>query len=157
MLNQLQNFLTLENIYLWSNFGIIPFWLLLIIVPNSKISGIFVNSIIIPLTLSSLYAYVGYQMVINEENIFDIFNLYLGLNNLYTLLSTEYFLIFFWLHFLTLNLFLGSWISRDSIRHGVARVITIISLILSYFCGPFGLVFYWFFRIFFAKKINLYE
>jgi len=157
MLNQLQNFLTLENIYLWSNFGIIPFWLLLIIVPNSKISGIFVNSIIIPLILSSLYAYVGYQMVINEENIFDIFNLYLGLNNLYTLLSTEHFLIFFWLHFLTLNIFLGSWISRDSIRHSVSRVITIISLILSYFCGPLGLVFYWFFRIFFAKKINLHD
>ena len=96
-------------------------------------------------------------MAINEESIFDIFNLYLGLNNLYTLLSSERFLIFFWLHFLTLNLFLGSWISKDSIRHSVSRGITIISLILSYFCGPVGLVFYWFFRIFFAKKINLHD
>ena len=157
MLNQLQNFLTLENIYLWSNFGIIPFWLLLIIVPNSKISGIFVNSIIIPLTLSSLYAYVGYQMVINEENLLDIFSLYLSIDNLYTLFSSESFLIFFWLHFLSINLFLGSWISKDGLKHNVSRSITILSLILTYFCGPIGLVFYWLFRIFYSKKIDLYE
>ena len=55
MLIQLQNYLTLENIYFWSNFGVIPFWLLLIIVPNSKITGILVNSILVPLILSSLY------------------------------------------------------------------------------------------------------
>jgi hypothetical protein len=33
-------------------------------------------------------------------------------------------------------------------------VITIPSLILTYFSGPIGLTIYWFFRIFFAKKIS---
>jgi len=157
MLDQMQNYLTVENIYLWSNFGIIPFWLLLIVSPNSKICGIFINSIIIPLILSSLYIYVGYQMVINEENLLDIFSLYLSIDNLYTLFSSESFLIFFWLHFLSINLFLGSWISKDSLKHNVSRSIAILSLILAYFCGPVGLVFYWMFRIFFAKKINLHD
>lgn len=157
MLDQIQNYLTVGNIYLWSNFGIIPFWLLLIISPNSKICGIFINSIIIPLILSSLYIYVGYQMVINEENLLDIFSLYLSIDNLYTLFSSESFLIFFWLHFLSINLFLGSWISKDGLKHNVSRSITILALILTYFCGPIGLVFYWLFRIFFAKKISLHD
>ena len=157
MLILFQDYLTLENIYLWSNFGIIPFWLLLIIVPTSKVTGILVNSILLPVILGSLYIFVAYKMIINEESLLDIFNLYMGLENLYTLFSNESFLIFFWLHFLALNIFLGSWISKDSIRHGVSKIITIMSLMLSYVCGPLGLVFYWFFRIFFAKKINLHD
>ena len=157
MLTQFQNYLTLENIYFWSNFGVIPFWLLLIIVPNSKITGILVNSILIPLILSSLYVYLGYQMIVAEENLINIFNLYLSIDNLYSLLSSEKFLVFFWLHFLALNIFLGSWVSKDSLKFNVSRYITIISLILCYFCGPVGLVFYWLFRIFFAKKISLHD
>ena len=157
MLIQFQNYLTLENIYFWSNFGVIPFWLLLITIPNSKITGILVNSILIPLILSSLYVYLGYQMIVADENLINIFNLYLGIDYLYSLLSSESFLVFFWLHFLALNIFLGSWVSKDSLKFNVTRYITIISLILCYFCGPVGLVFYWLFRIFFAKKISLHD
>ena len=45
MIAQFQDYLTLENIYLWTNFGVIPFWLMLIIIPNSKVTQILVNSI----------------------------------------------------------------------------------------------------------------
>ena len=37
MTNEFQNYLTFENIYLWSNFGILPFWLMLILIPNSNL------------------------------------------------------------------------------------------------------------------------
>ena len=33
----------------------------------------------------------------------------------------------------------------------------LIPIVLTYFIGPIGLVVYWFFRIFFSKKIDLYE
>ena len=36
----------------------------------------------------------------------------------------------------------------------IPKIITIPSLILTYFTGPVGLVVYWFFRIFFTKKIS---
>jgi len=32
-----------------------------------------------------------------------------------------------------------------------------VSLIFVYFMGPVGLVLHWFLRIFYAKKINLYD
>jgi len=76
------------------------------------------------------------------------------LDNLYSVYSEESFLLIFWLHFLSISLFIGSWIARDSLKFFVPRVLTIISLLLTYFAGPVGLVVYWFFRIFFSKKIS---
>ena len=89
MLIQFQDYLTFENIYIWLTFGVLPFWLMLIIIPNSRITQIFVNSIILPLILSAAVAYVIYQAILLEEPMLDIFKLYLGLDDLYAILSSE--------------------------------------------------------------------
>ena len=157
MLIEFQEYLTFENIYVWTSFGILPFWLMLIIIPNSKFTQFFVNSIILPLILSTTYVYLIYQTILMEEPIFDIFRLYLSLDNLYTVFSTESFLLIFWLHFTALNLFLGSWISRDGIKYNMRRSLISFSLILVYFTGPLGLVLYWIIRIFYAKRLSLHD
>ena len=157
MLIQFQDYLTHENIYLWTNFGILPFWLMLIIIPNSKVTQILINSVILPLILSITYVYVIYQTVLLDEPIFDIFKLYLSLDDLYTVFATESFLLVFWLHFLTLNLFLGSWVSRDGVKHNMSRGLVSFRLILIYFTGPLGLVLYWVLRIFYAKKLGFHD
>ncbi len=157
MLMQFQNYLTHENIYLWANFTILPFWLMLIIIPNSKFTQFFVNSIIVPLILSATYIYIIYQSILIDEPIFDVFKLYLSLDNLYILFATESFLLVFWLHFLALNLFLGSWISRDGIKYNMPRSLVFLPLILVYLTGPLGLVLYWIIRVFYAKRISLHD
>tara|TARA_B100000029_G_scaffold453467_1_gene479281 strand:+ start:2704 stop:3177 length:474 start_codon:yes stop_codon:yes gene_type:complete len=157
MLVEFQNHLTFENIYLWANFGILPFWIMLIIFPNSKITQIFINSIILPLILTITYVYVFYQAVLLDEAIFDIFKLYLDLENLYTVFATESFLLVFWIHFVSLNLFLGSWVSRDGVKYNIPRGLAAIPLILIYFTGPLGLVLYWFFRVFYSKKLGFHD
>ena len=154
---QFQNYLTFENIYLWTNFGILPLWLMLIIIPNSKFTQFFVNSIIVPLIVSATYTYIIYQAILMDEPIFDFFKLYLSLDNLYTLFATESFLLVFWLHFLALNLFLGSWISRDGIKYNMPRSLVFLPLILVYFTGPLGLVLYWIIRVFYAKRISFHD
>ena len=153
MINNLLDILNYENIYLIANWGVIPFWLLLIILPNHGVTNFFVQSIIAPLLLASAYGFVAYDIFL-EGNILDSFELYSGLDGLYSMFSSESFLLVFWIHFLTISLFLGSWISRDSQKYMVPRFFVIISLILTYFTGPAGLLIYWFIRIFFAKKIN---
>ena len=157
MLIQFVDYLTFNNMYLWTNFGLLPFWLMLIFIPNSKITQIFVNSVILPLILSAAYVYVIYQSVLLDEPIFDIFKLYLSLDNLYTAFATESFLLVFWLHFLTLNLFLASWVSRDGVKHNISRNLVFFPLILIYFAGPLGLVLYWLIRIFYAKKLGFHD
>ena len=153
MINDLLDILSYENIYLMANWGVIPFWLLLIILPNHGVTNFFVQSIIAPLLLASAYVFVAYNIFL-EGNILDSFELYRGLDGLYSMFSSEAFLLMFWLHFLSISLFLGAWISRDSQRYMVPRFFVIISLVLTYFTGPAGLLIYWFIRIFFAKKIN---
>ena len=157
MLIQFLDYLTFENIYLWTNFGILPFWIMLIIIPNSKVTQILINSVILPLILSLTYVYVIYQAILLDEPLFDIFTLYLSLDNLYTVFATESFLLVFWLHFLTLNLFLGSWVSRDGVKHNMSRGLVSFPLILIYFTGPLGLVLYWVIRIFYAKKLGFHD
>ena len=153
MINNLLGILSYENIYLIANWGVIPFWLLLIILPNHSVTNFFVQSVIAPLILAGAYAFVAYDIFL-EGNMLDSFELYSGLNGLYSMFSSETFLLIFWIHFLAISLFLGAWISRDSKRYMVPRFFVIISLILTYFTGPVGLLVYWFLRIFFAKKIN---
>ena len=62
-----------------------------------------------------------------EGDVLDSFELYRGLDGLYSMFSNEAFLLVFWIHFLAISLFLGAWISRDSQRYMVPRFFVIIS------------------------------
>tara|TARA_B100000941_G_scaffold289446_1_gene268827 strand:+ start:1118 stop:1588 length:471 start_codon:yes stop_codon:yes gene_type:complete len=153
MINDLLTYINSETIYLVANWGVIPFWLLLIFFPNNSTTNFFAQSIIVPLLLAIAYAYLAYNLYL-EENIFDGFELYKGLDGLYSMFSNEILLLIFWLHFLAISLFAGTWMVRDARRYFIPKVITIPSLVLTYFSGPVGIVIYWFLRIFFAKKIS---
>ena len=153
MINNLISFFNFENIYLIANWGVIPFWMLLIFLPHHQITNFLVQSVIVPLLLATGYIYLSYDLF-TDGNMFDGFELYSGLDGLYSMFANEVLLLIFWLHFLAISLFVGSWIVRDSKRYFIPKVIIIPSLILTYFSGPIGLVIYWFFRIFFAKKIS---
>ena len=157
MLMELEAYSTLENIYLWSNFFVMPFWLLLVLIPNSRVTQIFVNSVISPLILATSYVYIIYQIILLDEPFFNFFRLYLSLDDLYTLLASESFLVVFWLHFISLNLFLGSWMSRDAVKYNMSRTLVFFPLILVYFSGPVGLVLYWLIRVFYAKKLGFHD
>ena len=153
MINDLLALVNSENIYFAANWGVIPFWLLLIFAPNHGLTNFFVQSIIAPMLLAAGYIYLSYNLYL-ENNIFDGFELYGGLDGLYSMFANESLLLIFWQHFLAISLFAGSWIVRDSKRYVIPKIITIPSLILTYFTGPVGILLYWFFRIFFAKKIS---
>ena len=153
MINNLISFLTYENIYLIANWGVIPFWLLLIFLPNHKLISFFTQSVFARLLLAIGYAYLSYTIYL-EGNLLNGFELYNGLDCLYSMFANEVLLLIFWVHFLAISLFAGAWIVRDGKRYFIPKAITIPSLILTYFAGPIGLVIYWFLRIFFAKKVS---
>ena len=156
-MEQLSIFFDIEMIYLWLNIGIIPFWFILIFFPQSRVCGLFVTSIFPLLILGGSYIYLlnyffnlGYDFLIN-------FNLYLGLYDLATLYENDAFLLLFWLHFLSINLFCGSWIVRDSQKLYMSKFIVLFPLIVTYFIGPLGIIIYWLIRIFYAKRISLFD
>ena len=99
MINTLEAFLTYENIYLFANWGVVPFWILLILMPNHNITKFFSHSIVAPLLLATAYLFVVRQIIL-EENILEGFKLYLGLDGLEEIYSYESLRLVFWLHFL---------------------------------------------------------
>ena len=157
MIEQISSFFTIDTIYLWLNFGVIPFWFILIFFPNSKICAVFVSSVFPIFTLSIIYIYLVYYFFISGYDFDQNFSLYLGLDNLSELFSERAFLIIFWTHFITINLFCGSWIVSDSRKFSISKILVSIPLIITYFTGPLGIFIYWLIRIFYAKRISLYD
>ncbi len=157
MIEQISNFFNTEMIYLWLNFGVLPFWIILIFFPQSNLCRYFVTSIFPYLIFSSVYVFLLIEFYKDNYNFVDNFNLYLGLDSLNNLFDNNYFLITFWVHFLAINLFCGSWIVKDSLKLTMPKFLVFFPLIVTYFIGPLGIFIYWFIRIFFAKRISIFD
>ena len=157
MIEQIYTFFTIEVIFLWLNLGVLPFWFILILFPQSQICRVFTASIFPIFILSLAYGYLLY-IIFNEGYDFLMnFELYLGLGSISNLFSNPSFLILFWVHFLAINLFCGGWIVNDSQMFSMNKFLVSIPLIVTYLIGPIGMVIYWVIRVFYAKRIRLYD
>jgi len=157
MIEQIYTYFTIEILYFWVNLGVLPFWLILIFFPSSNINKFFVTSILPILLLSGAYIFALYKSYLNSYNFISNFDLYLSISNLTNLFSNNLFLILFWIHFVSINLFIGGWMVRDSQKLYINKILVSFPLIITYLIGPLGVFIYWLIRIFYAKSINLYE
>ena len=157
MIEQIYTYFTIETLYMWINLGILPFWFILIIFPQSHLSRIFVTSIFPFFLLGGVYIFILYKSYLIGYDFDGNFTLYLGLNELSRLFEDHLYLMIFWTHFIAINLFIGGWIVKDSQKFSINKVLLAIPLIVTYLIGPIGLFLYWIIRIFYAKRISLYE
>jgi len=164
MLNSIKDFFTLDMIYQFANIGVIPFWLMLVLLPSWNGTKVLVNSVIAPLILGSLYFYVVYIYLNTSEGLFSnaldkfkTFELYKGLESLKRIFADKNILLIFWIHFLTINLMIGAWIANDASKNKALQFIVVLPLILTYFLGPIGLGVYLILRILAAQKLKLFE
>ena len=157
MIEQIYTYFTIETLYMWINLGVLPFWFILIVFPQSHLSRIFVTSIFPLLILSGVYIFILYQSYLIGYDFDGNFSLYLGLSELSRLFDDHLYIMIFWTHFIAINLFIGGWIVKDSQRFSINKVLMAVPLIVTYLIGPIGLFLYWIIRIFYAKRISLYE
>ncbi len=157
MIEQIYEYFTTDMIYLWLNIGVIPFWLTLIVFPQSNICKYLITSIFPIIIFAIIYIYLFFLFYKTGYDFFENFRLYKGINNLNDLMNNNSFLIMFWIHFLAINLFCGSWIVKDSQKFNISKYINFFPLIITYLVGPIGLFIYWMIRIFYAKRVSLYD
>jgi hypothetical protein len=166
MIESIKDFFTLEMIYQVKNIGVIPLWLLIIFVPRSKITQGLVNNLFIPLIMAFTYSYLALEQLspsdalsYNTEkdplDFLENFKLYLGLDQLMLLMDKSLFVLIFWIHFLTISLFLGVWIANDAIKYNIHKYIVFFPLMLTYFSGPVGLFLYLILRLLIVQKFRL--
>ena len=157
MIEQIYNFFTIEMLYFWINLGVLPFWFLIVFFPQSNLCKYLATSIFPIFLLSAAYCFVLYKSFLNSYNFLDNFHLYLGLGFVANLFEDSLFILLFWIHFVSINLFAGGWILKDSQNYFISKFIVAIPLIITYLIGPLGLFVYWIIRIFFAKRMSLYD
>ena len=157
MIEQIYTYFTIETLYMWVNLGVLPFWFILIVFPQSHLSRIFVTSIFPFFLLSGVYIFILYKSYLIGYDFDGNFSLYLGLNELSRLFEDHLYIMIFWTHFIAINLFIGGWIVKDSQKFSINKILMAVPLIVTYLIGPIGLFLYWIIRIFYAKRISLYE
>ena len=157
MIEQIYTYFTIETLYMWINLGVLPFWFILIVFPQSHLSRIFVTSIFPFFILSGVYILILYKSYLIGYDFDGNFTLYLGLSELSRLFEDHLYIMIFWTHFIAINLFIGGWIVQDSQKFSINKVLLALPLIVTYLIGPIGLFLYWIIRIFYAKRISLYE
>ena len=157
MIEQIYTYFTIETLYMWVNLGVLPFWFILIIFPQSHLSRIFVTSIFPFFILSGVYIFILYKSYLTGYDFNGNFTLYLGLSELSRLFEDHLYIMIFWTHFIAINLFIGGWIVKDSQKFSINKVLMAVPLIMTYLIGPIGLFLYWIIRIFYAKRISLYD
>ena len=157
MIEQIYTYFTIETLYMWINLGVLPFWFILIMFPQSHLSRIFVTSIFPFFILSGVYIFILYKSYLIGYDFDGNFTLYLGLTELSRLFEDHLYIIIFWTHFIAINLFIGGWIVKDSQKFSINKILLALPLIITYLIGPIGLLIYWLIRIFYAKRISLYE
>ena len=157
MIEQIYTYFTIETLYMWINLGVLPFWFILIVFPQSHLSRIFVTSIFPFFILSGVYIFVLYKSYLIGYDFDGNFSLYFGLSELSRLFEDHLYIMIFWTHFIAINLFIGGWIVKDSQKFSINKVLMAVPLIVTYLIGPIGLILYWIIRIFYAKRVSLYE
>jgi|TARA_B110001450_G_scaffold49879_1_gene46480 hypothetical protein len=157
MIEQIYNYFTIEMLYLWINLGVLPLWFLIIFLPQSQLCRYLATSIFPVFLLGVAYSFVLYKSYLNSYDFLGNFSLYLGIEYVSDLFEDNLYLLLLWIHFVSINLFIGGWILKDSQKFFINKFLIALPLIITYLIGPIGLFVYWIIRIFYAKRLSLYE
>lgn len=132
---------TPATMFMVLNYAVLPFWALLVFLPLSKITDTLVHSVLVPILLGVVYAWLLASAVYGtppppEGAAFS------SLEGVMKLFSVERALVAGWAHYLVFDLFIGAWEARDAQRVGLNHFILIPCLILTLLVGPIGLLAY---------------
>ena len=142
------------TMFMLVNYAVMPFWLLMLVLPHHKITNILVHSGVVPMIYGVVYAcyfVIGFVMGGPEGGSMG------SLEGLMIAFTSETAIIAGWVHYLVFDMFVGSWQVRDARRVGIPHVAILIPLILTFVAGPLGLMIYVIMRYFWKQRFTLDE
>jgi hypothetical protein len=126
--------MTITQLFNVSNLFVLPFWMLMILLPNWGVTKKVMESFIPFVVLAGVYIYF-FVGAITPESAQALSSPELA--DLAKAFSDEKVMATGWTHYLVMDLFVGRWIYWEGQRMGIW---TIHSLILCLFAGPVGLL-----------------
>lgn len=128
------NLENLEFLFSAANLFVLPFWFLMILLPNWGITRQVMNSFLPFVALAGLYIYL-FVNSLDPDTAQSFANPQLA--DLARLFADQRVTATGWIHFLVMDLFVGRWIYWEGQRTGVW---TVHSLLFCLFAGPIGLL-----------------
>ena len=123
-----------------ANYGVMPAWLMLIILPNWSVTKSLVHSLLYPLIIGVLYSVCLYLSIFagmgGEGGGFS------SIDQVRALFSVDIGILVGWVHYLVFDLFVGAWEARDAKRRGFSHWLLIPCLFFTFMAGPLGLLLY---------------
>ncbi|MEB3210459.1 MAG: ABA4-like family protein [Leptolyngbyaceae bacterium] len=126
--------MTAEFLFNAANIFVLPFWTLMVVLPNWAVTKRVMSSFWPYIILALVYFYL-FVAGITPESAEEFASA--GLSDIAWLFSQEQFAATAWVHFVVIDLFTGRWIYRDGLE---LNVFTRHSLVLCLFAGPLGLL-----------------
>jgi hypothetical protein len=133
--------LTPEAIFKIVNYGVLPFWALLILLPHFKLTDWLVHSIFAPMALGILYAWLFATAAFTGAGLPEGAS-FSSLEGVMAVFTMKEALLAGWIHYLVFDLFIGAWEARDAQRIGLNHFVLIPCLVLTLLVGPVGLLLY---------------
>ena len=123
-----------DYIFNFGNLFVLPFWALMVLLPNWEVTRKVMASYIPFVVLAALYVYC-FVASLDPEKLEQFANPTLAV--LADLFSDEKVMTTGWVHFLVMDLFVGRWIYLQGQEN---QLFTRHSLALCLFAGPMGLL-----------------
>jgi hypothetical protein len=144
-------FMSLETLFKFASYSVIPFWLLLIFAPRWSWTTRLGHSPVLLLLLTPIYAYMlfGYGATPEGMDFGSLYGVMVGF-------AAPQIAVAGWIHYLIFDLFVGAWETRDAQRRGVPHLLVIPCLIATLMVGPIGLLLYVLVR-FFHRRVLEYD
>ncbi len=124
----------IEYLYNGANLFVLPFWLLMVIVPGWSVTRRVMASTLpfVPLALAYIFCFIN---SVDPESMASFANP--TLSAIAALFADERVMAAGWIHFVVMDLFVGRWIYWQGQEKGI---FTRHSLALCLFAGPIGLL-----------------
>jgi len=128
--------LTVDNLFLIACYIVLPQWIMMILFPKWSVTQKLMESYIIPFLLGALYFY--FFIIVAPKfregaSMITFFRL---------LFSGKKVIMVLLLHILIFDLLVGAWMCQDAIKSSIAWYSRVFCLILVFFTGPIGFLFY---------------
>jgi Domain of unknown function (DUF4281) len=127
----------IDHVFLIANWGVLPFWLLLVVLPRAAATKRLVHSMIPCLLLAPLYGALLFGDRPGPQG--ASFSTLMGVTHIFT---TPWTITACWIHYLIFDLFVGAWEVRDAERLGIRHAYVVPSVVLTLLFGPLGLLSY---------------
>lgn len=145
----------MDVVFQYVNYSVMPFWALLIFLPQAQITRKAVHSGVAPILLGLTYTgFMINSMIVGggPEGA--------GMGSLEALMigfTDPQAVVTGWVHYLAFDLFVGAWMFRDSQRLGIPHLAVVIPALLTFAAGPLGLLIYLTMRYFWKQRFTLQE